>query len=69
MAGEEKENTQQRKPADSAPEPQSTSVDAMYLDDSDNKQLKVALLIAIAAHLLLFWWNLWPDLRSGTGSA
>lgn len=61
MAGEDKDKIQKGKPADAAPEPQSTSVEAMFLDDQENKPLKVALLIAIALHLLLFWWNLWPD--------
>jgi len=61
MAGENKDNIQTGKPAEPAPDPKKASVDAMFLEEHDNKPLKVALLIAIFLHLILFWWNIWPD--------
>jgi len=38
-----------------------SGVDLLLLERPDHGPLKVALIAAILLHLLLFWWNIWPQ--------
>ena len=38
-----------------------SGVDLLLLEHQDRTPLKVALMAAIMLHLILFWWNIWPE--------
>lgn len=38
-----------------------SGVDLLLLEHQDRTPLKVALMGAIIFHLILFWWNIWPE--------
>lgn len=38
-----------------------SGVDLLLLEHEDRGPLKVAITAAILLHLLLFWWNIWPQ--------
>lgn len=38
-----------------------SGVDLLLLENQDRTPLKFALTAAIMLHLILFWWNIWPQ--------
>jgi len=38
-----------------------SGVDLLLLEQQDRKPLKLAITAAVGLHLILFWWNIWPQ--------